>query len=161
MTIEPVASRLDLPADYGLPEDSPLLSWATVDARLAKAPHYWLSTVGAGGAPSARPIDGMWVAAALYFSGDPNSRWRRNLDADPRACVTLEGAASAIILEGQVGATTPSPQLAAALAGQASAKYEWADPGADQYQVEMLVFKPRKVMAWSQLFEDATRFRFT
>ena len=31
----PIASRIRLPADYGLSEDSPLLAWSVVNALLA------------------------------------------------------------------------------------------------------------------------------
>ena len=107
---KPSASRATLPADYGLPEDSPLLSWDEVAERVEKALHYWLSTASANGVPIARPIDGMWVANALYFGGDERSRWMRNLRANPNVCLTLQDAAdaeSAVIMEGTVAMMTP------------------------------------------------------
>ena len=160
---KPSASRATLPTDYGLPEDSPLLSWDEVAERVEKALHYWLSTASANGEPIARPIDGMWVADALYFGGDERSRWMRNLRANPNVCLTLQDAAdaeSAVIMEGTVTMMTPDATLAAALAANAEAKYEWAVPGAEQYQAETCMFRPRKVLAWTLLYRDATRFRF-
>ena len=156
---KPVASRLSLPPDYGLPADSPLLPWREVDERLAKALHYWISTVGADGTPIARPIDGMWVDCALYFGGDPKSRWRRNLARNPSVCITLEDAERAVILEGSVAVETPNAALAARLVEQANQKYKM-NQTADEYMAQTCVFTPSKAMAWTLLYKDATRFRF-
>ena len=157
---EPVASRASLPEDYGLAPDSPLLSWPTLEARLMRARHYWLATSGADGIPVMRPIDGMWLDTALYFDGHSDTRWRRNLVANARASVTLEGAQSAVILEGVVTRVTPDTEIAAALAAQANAKYELAGQSPADYEVELCMFKPRQALAWTVLFQDATRFRF-
>ena len=157
---KPVASRASLPEDYGLAPDSPLLSWPTLEARLMRARHYWLATSGADGIPVMRPIDGMWLDTALYFDGHSDTRWRRNLVANARASVTLEGAQSAVILEGVVTRVTPDTEIAAALAAQANAKYELAGQSAADYEVELCMFKPRQALAWTVLFQDATRFRF-
>lgn len=157
----PVARRARLPADYGLPKNSPLLSWLDVAERIRKALHYWLSTSGADGFPIARPIDGMWVANALYFGGGEQVRWMRNLRTNPNVCLTLEEAERAVIMEGAVAVETPDASLAALLAADADEKYEWAEGGAEQYQAETCVFRPRKVLAWTLLYQDATRFDFT
>ena len=158
--LSPIASRAHLADDYGLPPDSPLLPWPQVEERIAKALHYWLSTADASGTPIARPIDGMWVDSALYFGGDPGNRWRRNLAANPAACITLEDAECAVILEGVVNLRTPDAALAARLAADANAKYEWADQPAEAYAAESCVFTPRRALAWTLLYKDATRFRF-
>ena len=157
---EPIASRVRLPADYGLSEDWPLLAWSVVDQRLAAALQYWITTADAAGTPIARPIDGMWLDTSLYFSSHPDVRWRRNLKANPRACVTLEDAECPVILEGLVTQTTPNDALAETLAEQANAKYDWSNQTADAYRVVICVFTPSKAMTWNTLFENATRFRF-
>ena len=158
---DPIASRANLPADYGLPEDSPLLSWNEVSDQVRKALHYWLSTASADGVPIARPIDGMWVANALYFGGGQNVRWMRNLRTNPNACLTLEDAESVVILEGAVATIKPDAALAATLKSQAAEKYEWAaSQNVEEYEAETCVFRPRKALAWTLLFRDATRFRF-
>ena len=160
MAADPVPSRLGLPSGYGLPEDSPLLEWHGVNERLAAALHYWLALVLRDGRPITRPIDGMWVNNCLYFSGDRESLWRRALEANPEASLHLEDGERAVILEGRVGKTTPDAALAATLAAQANAKYEWADAPDSAYQAESLIFRPRKAMAWTLLYKDATRFTF-
>ena len=157
---KPGASRASRPEDYGLAPYSPLLSWPTLEARLMRARHYWLATSGADGIPVMRPIDGMWLDTALYFDGHSDTRWRRNLVANARASVTLEGAQSAVILEGVVTRVTPDTEIAAALAAQANAKYELAGQSPADYEVELCMFKPRQALAWTVLFQDATRFRF-
>ena len=157
---EVVASRMQLPEDYGLPATSPLLAWSTLEARLTRAKHYWLATTDGSGLPVVRPIDGMWVDNALYFDGHADTRWRRNLAANAQASLTLEEAESAVILEGAVTRFTPDAELAAVLAAQANAKYEWANLAAEAYLEEICLFKPRKALAWTVLFQDATRFRF-
>ena len=136
-----VAERARLPETYGLPPNSPLLAWSTVEARLERARHYWLAVGGGSDVPIVRPIDGLWVQSALYFDGDPDTRWRRSLAARPEASVTLETAESAVILEGAVSRTTPETDLATALAAQANAKYESVELTAADYEVEICVFK--------------------
>ena len=155
---EPVASRVRLPAVYGAPDDSPLLDWPSVVKRIAEALHYWVSTADADGIPIARPVDGNWVRGALYFGGDPTTRWRRNLAVNPQASLTLEEAESPVILEGSVETTRPDEDLATALAESSKAKYGWGS--VEWYRQECCVLRPRQVMTWSGVFEHATRFTF-
>jgi len=157
---DPVAARAHLPAGYGLPADSPTLPWATVDERLREAMHYWIATVGADGAATVRPIDGMWLDNALWFGGDPASRWRRNLDVDPRASIHLEDAERAVIVEGEVHTTRPDHDLAVRLVEASNAKYAMGQTIADYEGEELLTLRPRLVLAWTLLYQDATRFTF-
>ncbi len=161
MPVEPIASRPRIPKDYGLPEDAPFVTWASVNERLTSAVHYWITTVKPDTAPIARPVDGMWVNNAFYFGGDPDALWRRNLAANPRASITLEDAEHAVMLEGTVTQIKPDPELAATLAEQATAKYEWADQTADDYQDFVCMFTPRVALVWDTLYKDATRFSFS
>ena len=158
--MEPKASRATLPKDYGLPLDSKVLDWSYVDARLAAATHYWLATVGPDGAPHARPVDGMWLDARLYFGGGPQTRWVRNLKSNPRATVHLEDAAQAVILDGEVSTVAPDRDLAERLTAESNRKYDYNQTPSDYEGVEVMVFTPRVAFAWKQLFQDATRFEF-
>lgn len=155
---EPAARRLRLPAAYGAPADTPLMAWQTVRARLEAAPHYWLSTADAAGVPLARPLDGVWLDDALWFGGDPAARWRRNLAGNPNACLTLEDAGNPVIVEGAVAVIAADRELAAAIAEATHAKYGWGS--AEQYEAEVCAFAPRVAIAWTGLFQQATRFRF-
>ena len=155
---KPVVSRVHLPAIYGAPQDSPLLDWPSVVRRLTDALHYWVSTADPVGAPISRPVDGNWLQDALYFGGDPKSRWRRNLAVNPKAAVTLENAESPIILEGRVETVMPNPELAGRLAESAQAKYGWGS--VEWFQQETCIFRPSQALTWSGVFEHATKFSF-
>jgi len=158
--MEPKASRATLPTDYGLPPDSEVLAWSFVDARLASSSHYWLASVGPGGAPHVRPIDGMWLDARLYFGGGPDTRWVRNIVANPSATVHLPDAQQAVILDGSVSKTKPDAELAARLAEESNTKYGYGQKAADYEGVEVMMFTPRVAFAWKELLKDATRFEF-
>jgi hypothetical protein len=138
-----------------------MLPWSHVDERMSASMHYWISTTGPSGAPHARPIDGMWLDGTLYFGGDPESRWKRNLDADPRACVTLENAEQAVILHGRVRTMRPDADLAVRLADASNAKYNMGQTAKDYIGEEVLAFSPRSAFAWKLLYKDATRWRWS
>jgi hypothetical protein len=157
---EPVAERAQLPDGYGLPADSKLLTWAEIDARLRAAKHYWIGTAGSDGVPIVRPVDGMWHECALYFGSDPQSRWQRNLVANPRATMHLEDAERAVIVEGVVEVITLDHDLSVPLVADSNAKYDMGQTLADYVGQEISVLRPHKVLAWNLLYEDATRFRF-
>ncbi|MCY4012063.1 MAG: pyridoxamine 5'-phosphate oxidase family protein [Gammaproteobacteria bacterium] len=155
---KPVAARPHFPAAYGAPTDTALMPWATANERLMHASHYWLCTVGPDAMPMARPLDGVWIANALYFGGDPATRWRRNLRANAHASVHLDDAASPVMLEGEVVVDGASDKLAAVIAEKTHAKYGWGS--VDQYRAEVCAFIPHRAIAWTGLFENATRFTF-
>src|SRR5215471_16599983 len=103
------------PAGYGSPGGpESLLPWSYVEERLRAAPNYWITTVGPNARPHARPVDGVWVDGALCFGGSPETRWVRNLVANPSVSVHLPSDAEAIILEGSaLYVDDPSDPLAA------------------------------------------------
>ena len=157
---DPAVARARLPPGYGLPPDSAQLSWSEVDVRLRDAPHYWMGTVGDDGLAVVRPIDGMWMDNALYFGGDRASRWRRNLDVNPKASVHLEDAERAVIVEGEVGTMRPDSELAVRLSEASNAKYDFGQTPADYEGEQLCELRPRLVLAWNVLYKDATRFTF-
>jgi hypothetical protein len=57
-----------------------------------------MSGSGPDARPHARPIDG--IDGALCFGGSRETRWVRNLMANPAMSVNLSSEAEAIILEG-------------------------------------------------------------
>ena len=105
-----------------------------------------------------RPLDGVWIANALYFGGDPATRWRRNLAANANASVHLGDAKYPIMLEGKAVVDSASDELATVIAERTHAKYGWGS--VDQYRAEVCAFIPRRAIAWNGLFENATRFTF-
>ena len=156
--IEPVAARPHFPAAYGAPTDTVLMPWTAASERLSEAHHYWLCTVSPASMPMARPLDGVWIANALYFGGDPTTRWRRNLEANASASVHLGDAERPVMLEGEVVVDAASAELADVIAARTHAKYGWGS--VDQYRAEVCAFIPHRAIAWNGVFENATRFTF-
>ena len=151
-----------MPKEYGLPKDKKgLLSWSHVSERIAKAMHYWICTVSPNGHPHATPVDGLWLDDALYFGGSPQTKWHRNLAANPALSVHLESASDVVILRGQVrGLTAPARSLTAALSKASTEKYGYA-PDPETYETGgVYVFRPNVVLAWKQFPNDATRWEF-
>jgi Pyridoxamine 5'-phosphate oxidase len=154
----PFVEQLGLPSGYGSPNR--LLDWASVERRLVESPHYWLATVRRGGRPHVVPMDGIWLDGRCYFGGDPEAVHIRNLRHDGRATLHLaEEGESAVIVEGVAEWITPSRTVARRLADAASAKYGYPQSPAS-YLEGLWRLEPVKVMAWTQLYVDATRFRF-
>ena len=159
--MEPVASRPVIPETYGVPSGTDgLLPWSYVVGRLTESKHYWLATATPGAVPHTRPVDGFWLDGRLYFSGSPETSWRRNLKQNPAACLNLEDGEQAVILHGSVSELRLDRALAVRLAEMSNAKYGFGQTAEDYEGQEALVFEPEVVHAWQVLYEDATRWRF-
>ncbi len=158
MTLEPVRTRLKLPAAYGAPADSPLLDWNSVIKRLQQAEHYWLATADSNAFPISRPLDGVWLDVSFYFGGDPTTRWRKNLSKNPRACLSIADATNPVIIEGTVTVESLETKLAKKVAQTTQRKYGWGST--EQFRAETCKFTPIRAVAWNGLFENATSFRF-
>lgn len=157
MATTPRVEQLAIPAEYGKP--SRLLDWASVAARLAEARHYWLATVRPDGRPHVVPVDGLWIDGRWYFGGSPTTVKHRNLLANPRATLHLEGSESAVIVEGTCQIEQPSAQGAQDLVAASNTKYGYAPP-VEAYLSGVWALRPRRAMAWTDLTVDATRFLF-
>jgi Pyridoxamine 5'-phosphate oxidase len=157
--MRPFVEQLRLPSSYGSPNR--LLDWASVEPRLVESPHYWLGTVRADGRPHVVPVDGIWLDGGCYFGGDAETVHIRNLRRDGRATLHLsEQGESAVIVEGVAEWITPSKSDAKRLAAAATAKYGYSQSAAS-YLAGVWRLEPVKVLAWTQLYVDATRFGFT
>ena len=154
----PIAEQLQLPSSYGSPDR--LLDWASVEQRLVEAAHYWLATVRRDGTPHVVPVDGMWLDGGCHFGGDPATVHIRNLRRDGHAALHLEDGESAVIAEGVAKWMTPSKATARRLADAAQAKYGYPQSAAS-YREGVWRLQPIKVLAWTRLYVDATRFTFT
>ena len=151
------SERLHIPAEYGSP--SKLVSWDEVDRRLAEAEHYWLATVRPDGRPHVVPVDGLWVDGRLHFGGVASTVWQRNMAHDPRVTVHLDDSVAAVIVEGRCAIEVPGQAGAQALVVASKAKYGYAPP-VDAYLSGVWTLSPDRVLAWTDLTVDATRFRF-
>ncbi|NWG16569.1 MAG: pyridoxamine 5'-phosphate oxidase family protein, partial [Chloroflexi bacterium] len=123
----PAPSRPHMPESYGVPTGSEgLLPWSYVTGRMAAARYYWIGTSRPDGRPHTMPTWGVWLDDTLYFGGSPETRWARNLAANPRVSVHLENAEEVVILEGSVTKLTEAnadPALLTRLDDAYEAKY--------------------------------------
>ncbi|HEX6759810.1 MAG TPA: pyridoxamine 5'-phosphate oxidase family protein [Propionibacteriaceae bacterium] len=153
----PIAEQLTLPSSYGSPNR--LLDWTVVEQRLVDSLRYWLATVRRDGSPHVVPVDGLWFDGGCYFGGDSGTVHIRNLQRDGRATLHLEDGESAVIVEGTAEWRTPSKPDAQRLAAAATAKYGYPQSAAS-YLAGVWRLQPVKVLAWTTLYVDATRFLF-
>jgi Pyridoxamine 5'-phosphate oxidase len=152
------------PPAYGTPggPDS-LRPWSDVEERMRAASNYWITTIGPGGRPHARPVDGVWVEGALCFGGSPETRWVRNLMANPAISVHLSSEAEAIILEGTAELVTdPSHPLAAPSTAASRKKYPQYYAGGEMPFRPFWALRPSTAFAWTLegFPRGATRWRF-
>jgi hypothetical protein len=105
----------------------------------------------------------VWVAGALCFGGSPETRWVRNLMANPSISVHLSSEAEAIILEGTAEyATDPSHPLAAPSTAASRAKYpQYYSDNAAPFR-PFWALRPTTAFAWplEGFPRGATRWRF-
>lgn len=153
----PTVEQLAIPPQYGNP--GTLLAWPDVETRLAGASHYWLATTRPDGRPHVVPLDGLWVDGRWYFGGADTTVRHRNLLADGRAALHLADATSAVIVDGVCTIEQPSDEFASDLAARSKAKYGYGPP-ASVYKGGVWALRPVRVMAWTDLTVDATRFLF-
>jgi hypothetical protein len=139
---------------YGIPEHNEgLLRWEYVCERMAKSRNYWVCTVGKNGRPHSVPVWGIWYNQTLFFGGGPNTRWSRNLVANPTVSIHLEDGNEAIIFEGTVARITDAAVMA---------------PIDDEYLVKynmrhgppVGILKPRLALAWTEYPTTTTRWLF-
>ena len=151
-----------MPGQYGLPKHKKgLLPWSYIVEQMSEARHYWICTVTPDRKPHATPVDGLWFEDALYFGGSPQTRWQRNLAANPAASVHLENALKVVILRGEAhGISRIERSLAEVLVKASKEKYGFAPKPEDYQKGGVYVFRPRVVIAWKQFPKDATRWRF-
>jgi hypothetical protein len=153
----PRAEQMQIPVVYGTPSGT--LDWEPVQAKLTDARVYWLATVRPDGRPHVVPLDGLWRNDRWYFGGSPETVKHRNLQAEPRVAVHLEDGRSAVIVEGTCAVRVPSQQEAEDLAAASKHKYGYGVP-AEVYLTGVWELTPTKVLAWSDLTVDPTRFLF-
>jgi nitroimidazol reductase NimA-like FMN-containing flavoprotein (pyridoxamine 5'-phosphate oxidase superfamily) len=117
------------------------------------ARHYWIATVTPDGKPHAVPVWGVWVSDALFFGGGADTRWARNLAANPQVSVHLESASDVVIFEGTVEQINdPAHPLAAPVEAAYVAKYN------TPHGLPVWRLLPHKALAWTRFFDDATRW---
>jgi hypothetical protein len=153
----PKTSSIRLPAEYGKPAQT--LPWEDVRSRLEQATQYWLSTTRPDGRPHTVPVDGLWVDDRWYFSGSPQAVHQRNLHTNSEIVVHLSDAMKAVIVEGVATRRMVASSDARRLAAASKGKYGYAPP-LRAYTSGIWGLEPRRVLAWTNFPQDATRFDF-
>jgi nitroimidazol reductase NimA-like FMN-containing flavoprotein (pyridoxamine 5'-phosphate oxidase superfamily) len=159
-TAAPRVDRPDIPAEYGIGKATDHVDWAHVEERLANDRVYWIATVGPGGRPRVWPVDGMYVDGVLYVGGSPQTRWIRELAANPQVSVHLDGGRDVVIVDGEAEILqSNSDAFAERLAAASNAKYpEYGMTPASFKGPGPIAIRPRKVIAWTDFMKDPTRF---
>lgn len=160
--------RPEMPDGYGVP-DTPAgtLEWSAVEARLATAHHYWMSTTRPDGRPHVVPRWGVWLDRRFWYDGSPDTIHAGNLRTNPACSLHLESGTEAVILEGvSRSADPPGRAFGERLAAEFARKYArlgyspepdaWEGPDAGG----LLTFTPHKALAWFAFPSDVSRFRF-
>jgi hypothetical protein len=155
--MDPVADRPFIAhSEYGIPKHTKgLIPWTWVQERFRTETNYWVGTTGSDGRPHVRPVWGVFVDDSIHFGGGPNTRWSRNLAANPWATVHLENGTEVVIAEGRVDriGDRDDPRLPA-VDDAYEAKYDM------RHGPPIWVLRPEVVLAWRKFPKDATRFRF-
>lgn len=163
-TPAPVAERPLMPREYGVPDSvDGLIAWADVESRLADARVYWIATSGPGGRARVRPVDGIYHDGALYVGGSPQTRWVRDVLANPQVSVHLDDGFDVVILEGEAVmlAEGVDASTAARLAALSNEKYPQYGVTPESYTGPgPIAFRPSVGFAWKSFPKDVTRFRF-
>jgi hypothetical protein len=162
MDRQPVVDRPGIPAEYGTSKATDFIPWDHIEDRLTTERVYWVVTVGRGGRPRVRPIDGLYVDGAIYVGGSPQTAWVADLATNSHVAVHLNGLDEVVIVEG-AAEVLPSADtdLAERLAAASNAKFPEYRMTAGVYRKGGAIrIRPRKVIAWTDISRDPTRFRF-
>jgi nitroimidazol reductase NimA-like FMN-containing flavoprotein (pyridoxamine 5'-phosphate oxidase superfamily) len=160
---EPRVDRPEIPAEYGIARATGHVDWRHVEERLERARVYWIATVGAGGRPRVRPVDGMYVDGVIYIGGSLETRWIRDLAQNPHVSVHLDSLeGDVVIVDGDAEVLrSNSDAFAERMAAASNAKYpEYGMKPAQFKGPGPIAIRPRKVIAWTDFMKDPTRFRF-
>jgi general stress protein 26 len=158
---EPIVEQLDLPPDYGKP--SKLLKWADVRKQLEDAPVYWVTSVRPNGHPHVVPRDGIWLDHTWYYGGSPETVHSKNIQKNPAVNVHIGDGMEAIIVEGEAHHVKPPKETSEKLAEINNTKYAHygMNMKAETYMTRGIwAVEATRIIAWKELFTDATRFRF-
>ena len=145
MAVQPVRDRPG--GVYWSPDTEPALPWRWARQRLERARGYWVSTTRPDGRPHARAVWGVWLDDAFWFESHSIAR---NLDADPRICVHLEGADEVVILEGSAERITDDADKQRFI-DALNPKYQWS------WKVENAgnVFRLRPAVAFGWISDNS------
>jgi PPOX class probable F420-dependent enzyme len=127
----------------------------TVRDRIAHEEVVWLVTVRHDGQPQASPVWAIWDEAGLLIYSQPDTPKLRNIEANPRVVLHLDGGAddhTTAIIEGDATLSNDPPAhlIPAYVAkyGDMIARNGWTPEGfAADYSVPIRV-APKRLRAW-------------
>jgi len=167
VSIVPVASA---PILYGSRSTgTELLDWSWARERLTSATTYWIATVRPDGRPHCRPVWGVWLEGAVWFS--TGSLAGRNLVHNDAITVHLDDGDAALIVEGRAARVRDRTELES-MCEVYGPKYDWPmhptgvdteNPGiGDDHGANGPVFRvnPDTVFGWTTGMGTPTRWRF-
>ncbi|HEX5013315.1 MAG TPA: pyridoxamine 5'-phosphate oxidase family protein [Candidatus Limnocylindrales bacterium] len=160
---DPRIDRPQIPAEYGVARATEWVDWAHVEERLVSARVYWIATIGPSGRPRVRPVDGLYVDGVLYVGGSGETRWVRDLAANPKVSVHLDIVdGDVVIVDGDAEVLQEnSDEFAERMAAASGVKYPEYGMTPESYKGPgPIAIRPRKVIAWTDFMKDPTRFRF-
>jgi len=154
--------RPEIPAEYGTSKATEHVDWARVEERLGSDRVFWIATVGSGGRPRVRPIDALYLDGVIYVGGSPKTRWVREVRENRHVSVHLDGMGEVIIVEGDAEVLAGLvDELAERLAAASNAKFPEYRMTPEFYKSNgAIAIRPRKVIAWTDIAKDPTRFSF-
>ncbi|MDQ3363669.1 MAG: pyridoxamine 5'-phosphate oxidase family protein [Actinomycetota bacterium] len=124
--------------------DPVLLPWGWAAQHLAKARNYWIATTRPDGRPHCRPVWGVWLDGAFYFS--TGSLAAENLAVNPEITVHLESGSEVVIVEG-VAEEVAENALLRRVVDTYNPKYGWElDP--DSLPGPFYAVRPRVAFGW-------------
>lgn len=124
-TTEP---RAEAPRMFGSRPDSVPLPWKWASDRLVAARNYWIATTRLDGRPHSRPVWGVWLDGAFYFS--TGSLAAQHLPHRPDITVHLESGSETVIIEGRAH-LVDDRELVVRIVDEYNPKYHWdMDPDA-------------------------------
>jgi len=131
------APRADKPRMFGGYLEPAQLPWSWAEHRLAVARNYWIATTRRDGRPHTRPVWGIWMQEAFYFS--TGSLAAANIAHGSEITVHLESGDETVIVEGTVEEVADT-SLIASFAQLYAEKYHWdVDAGDRPYRVRLRV----------------------
>jgi hypothetical protein len=160
-----MAPRIDRPAippEYGITRARRHVEWSHVEDRLARDRVYWVATVGPRGRPRVRPIDGLYLDGVIWVGGSHETRWVRELVANPQVAIHLDGLDDVVIVDGVAEVMgRVEDELAGRLAAASNAKFpEYGMTAAFYVANGAIAVRLRKVVTWTDIADDPTRFTF-
>lgn len=152
--------RPKMPVSYAIEKSGKgMMSWETIEKKIANAHNYWVCTTSPDKRPHAMPVWGVWHDHAVWFATDKSSRKARNILANPSTVIHLELDREAVILEGAAEESRDHAVLKQ-LDPLYARKYKMrlsSAPG----QMFLVCMRPSVVLAWTekQFATSPTRFK--